>query len=137
MTSNEKEKKEKPIKYFEEIGGYFEAIDKYCKAVDKITPELQKDIAEKNEISMPLIKLAEMMGYKFLAPRTAKGELVTMEEKILNSVYWRTKFCLFKNGIVIEPKKIDHEGFITMRPRPLRLEELRHHVKRTSLVENF
>ena len=74
----------------------------YCNAIEKIAPQLQKDIKEKNTITMSKKDLAKKMGPEF-------------ETKY--DIYWGAKYCLFEKGIIVTATKRDHEPAIIMRSR--------------------
>ena len=78
--------------------------EEFCNTIGKIVPELQKEIKEKNTITIPIKDLAKKMGPKY-------------ESRNPTSFYWAAKLCLWDKGIHIEPKRKDHEKALLIRTR--------------------
>lgn len=71
----------------------------YCNAIDKIATSLQREIKEKNTITMSTKDLAKKMG---------------MSGRPDTSIFWGAKYCLFEKGIIVtSSKKTD----LILRPR--------------------
>lgn len=76
----------------------------FCQAMEKVAHKLKKEIEKKNTICIPVKDLAKDMEPKF-------------EIKDITQFYFRTRQCLWDNGIHIEPKTKDHEHTLLMRTR--------------------
>lgn len=72
-----------------------------CNAIEKIVPELKIKIKEKDAITMSTKDLMEKIGPAF-EPR---------------DIYWKARYCLFNNDIIITSTKKDHEPAVLMRSR--------------------
>lgn len=65
-------------------------------------------------------ELAKKASPRFLEPVIitevpSYTEYVEDPDELLTKFYWGAKFCLFRQGIVAEPEKKDHERFLKMR----------------------
>ena len=89
-------------KYREQLSERKKKLIEYCNAIEKIAPGLQKELREKNTITMSKKDLAKKMGPAF-------------EKKY--DIYWGARYCLFNNGIIANAMKKDHEPTIVMRPK--------------------
>ena len=78
--------------------------EEFCLAIEKVVPKLKKEIEKKNTILMPVKDLEKEMGPKFETSNPTR-------------FYWAAKFCLWDNGINVEPKKKNNEPSLLMRSR--------------------
>lgn len=76
--------------------------ESFCNAIEKIVPELQREIKEKDTITMSAKDLAEKIG---------------MPRKNDTSIYWGAKYCLFNKGIIVTSTKKDHDRALLLRSR--------------------
>lgn len=80
--------------------------EEFCNDLKKIVPKLKKEIEDKNTISMSPKDLIGKMG---LINR------LKYRSKHTTSIYWNSKYCLWKDGIYVEIRKKDHEKELQMR----------------------
>ena len=82
--------------------------EEFCSDLKKVVPKLKKEIEEKNTISMGPKDLIGKMGLIYRLKYRSKHP---------TSIYWNSKYCLWKEGIYVAIRKKDHEKELQMRAR--------------------
>jgi hypothetical protein len=91
-------------KALEEASKIFERSDQrkeeFCRKLEKTVPKLKKEIGEKGEISVPFEDLDKKLNIRPIITRKHINPI---------SIYWSSKYCLWKNGINVTISRKDGE----------------------------